>query len=79
MSKSPQVCVLDPSTLQSGGSAAGGASLPPHLACETDCEKLLNAYLACAQAHTKGMTKDDECVTEKIAYKMCASRERAKK
>lgn len=78
MSKSaPQVCVLDPSTLQSGVGAAG--SLPPHLACETDCEKLLNAYLACARSHTKGMTKNDECETEKVAYKACASRERTKK
>ncbi len=67
-SAQPLVCMIP-------ASPVGGIALPAHLACETDCEKLLETYLACARAHRNGMTAQDECAVEKLAYRTCTKRE----
>jgi hypothetical protein len=72
---SPAVCNIDPSQIGNLGADA----LPPHLACETDCEKLFDVYMACAQAHVHGMNQNSECAPEKKAYKACLAREKAAK
>jgi hypothetical protein len=69
-SAQPLVCMIPPTN-------ASGITLPAHLACETDCEKLLATYLECARAHRNGMTAQDECAVEKLAYRTCTKRESA--